>query len=107
MAWIGRTLWIVASQLDSRSAGKLSELIASVYEKAGQQPPLAPRDMAIVIEALGAGLAFQAALDPEHVRMSLQDEILASLLRLPTPDIPPAATEPAASLPAEAPDSNV
>ena len=101
-----RARLLMAEQYE-RARMASAELIVSVYEKAGQQPPLAPRDMAIVIEALGAGLAFQAALDPEHVRMSLQDEILARLLRLPTPDIPPAATEPTASLPAEAPDSNV
>ena len=57
----------IRARQDSLAAG----LIASIYEKAGQQPPLAPRDMAIVIEALGVGLAFQAALDPAHVRMSL------------------------------------
>jgi AcrR family transcriptional regulator len=60
-----------------------AELIATGYEQAGQKPPLSPRDMAIVFEALGAGVAFQAALDPEHVRLSLQDEVIAMLLRLP------------------------
>jgi hypothetical protein len=62
--------------------------------------------MAIIIEALGAGLAFQAGLDPAHVRMSLPAEVLARLLRLPTPDIP-AATAPAASQPPEAPGLSV
>ena len=70
-----------------------AELIASGYEKAGQQPPFAPRDMAIIIEAVGAGLAFQAALDPENVRMSLQAEVVARLLRLPAPNSPAAATD--------------
>lgn len=83
-------------------------LIASIYEKAGQQPPFGTRDLAIVIEALSVGLAFQAALDPEHVRMSLQAEVLARLLRLPTPDVTPAAaTGPTASRPSEAPGSIV
>jgi len=84
-----------------------ADLIASVYEKAGQQPTLAPRDMAIVIEALSVGLSIQAALDPEHVRMSLQGEVLAGLLRLPPADVAPVATAPTASQPAEAPGSNV
>ena len=67
------------------------DLIAAGYEKAGRTPPLAPRDLAIVIEALGAGLAFQAALDPTHVRMSLQGEVIARLLNLPVlPDAEPA-----------------
>ena len=50
---------------------------------------------------------FQAALDPEHVRMGLQAEVITRLLRLPTPDIAAAATAPSASQPAEAPGSNV
>jgi AcrR family transcriptional regulator len=70
-----------------------SELIASLYEKAGQAPPFAPRDMAIVIEALSVGLAFQSALDPAAVRTSLQAEVLATLIRLPTPDAEIAAAE--------------
>ena len=37
------------------------------------------------MEALGAGLAIQAALDPAHVRMSLQTEVVAKLLGLPLP----------------------
>jgi AcrR family transcriptional regulator len=84
-----------------------AELIASSYAKADQQPPLAPRDLAIVIEALGAGLAFQAALDPANVRMSLHGEVLARLLRLPKLDIPASATEPTASQASGAPGSNV
>ena len=70
-----------------------ADLIASGYEKAGQQPPFAPRDMAIIIEAVGAGLAFQAALDPDNVRMSLQAEVVARLLKLPAPDVAAAPTD--------------
>jgi len=83
-----------------------ADLIASVYEKAGQQPTLAPRDMAIVIEALSVGLSIQAALIPKHVRMSLQGEVLAGLLRLPPADVAPVATAPPRRS-AEAPGSNV
>ena len=73
-----------------------AEMIASIYGNAGRQPPFAPRDLAIIIESLSVGLSFQALLDPEHVRMSLQGEVLARLLGLPaSPD--PAATPQAAS----------
>ena len=73
-----------------------AEMIASIYGNAGRQPPFAPRDLAIIIESLSVGLSFQALLDPEHVRMSLQGELLARLLGLPaSPD--PAATPQAAS----------
>lgn len=70
-------------------------LIAAGYGTAGHAAPLSPRDMAIVIEALGAGLAFQAALDPGAVRMSLQGEVIARLLNLPAlPDPAPAPALP-------------
>jgi len=85
-----RARLLMADQYE-RARAASAALISSVYEKAGRQPPLPPRDMAIVIEALGAGLAFQAAIDPEHVRISLQDEILARLLQLPAPDATPPA----------------
>jgi AcrR family transcriptional regulator len=59
-----------------------AQLIESIYDKAGREPPFAPRDLAIVIESLSVGLAFQVAIDPEHVRMGLQGEVLARLLQL-------------------------
>jgi AcrR family transcriptional regulator len=76
---------LMAEQYE-RARTVTAELIASIYEKAGQQPPFAPRDLAIVIEALSVGLAFQAGLDPEHVRMSLQAEVLTRLLGFRAPD---------------------
>jgi hypothetical protein len=66
-------------------------LVDSGYEKLAEEPRLEPRDMAIVIEALGTGLAMQAALDPEHIRLGLEAEVMMKLLRLPVlPDAEPA-----------------
>jgi len=39
-----------------------------------------------VIEALGVGLALQAALDPKHVNLGLEAEVVAKLLGLPAPN---------------------
>jgi AcrR family transcriptional regulator len=88
-----RARLLMAEQYE-RARTVSAELIVSIYEKAGQTPPFEPRDLAIVIEALSVGLAFQVALDPEHVRMSLQAEVLAMLLGFPASDIPPASTAP-------------
>ncbi|MGZ6269713.1 MAG: TetR/AcrR family transcriptional regulator [Candidatus Limnocylindrales bacterium] len=55
-------------------------MIASKYAEAGEEPPMSARDLAIVIEALGVGLGFQAALDPTGVSMGLQGEVLLRLL---------------------------
>lgn len=76
-----------------------AELIAPLYQTMGQEPSMPPRDLAIVIESIGIGLAIQAALDPGAVRMSLQGEVVARLLDLqalpdPTPALPQAASDP-------------
>jgi AcrR family transcriptional regulator len=85
---------LLMSEQYERARTVSAELIVSIYEKTGQKPPFEPRDLAIVIEALSVGLAFQAALDPEHVRISLQAEVLAMVLGFPASDIPPASTAP-------------
>ena len=76
-----------------------AELIAPLYQTMGQEPSMPPRDLAVVIESIGIGLAIQAALDPGAVRMSLQGEVVARLLNLqalpdPTPALPQAASDP-------------
>ena len=76
-----------------------AELIAPLYQTMGQAPSMPPRDIAIVIESIGIGLAIQAALDPGSVRMSLQGEVIARLLNLPAlpdsaPALPQAASDP-------------
>lgn len=60
-----------------------ASLIAAAYDKVGEKPLLPPREMAIVVEALGIGLAFQALLDPKDVTTSLQGQVLTEILKLP------------------------
>jgi AcrR family transcriptional regulator len=66
-----------------------ANLVASFYESAGREPPLPPRDFAIVIESMAIGQAIQAALDPDAINMSLQGRVIAMLMGLP---ISPSAT---------------
>lgn len=94
-----RTRPLMAEQYE-RGRTFIGGLIASLYASAGQQPPMAPRDLAIVIEALGVGLAFQAALDPGAVRLSLESEVMARLLGLQL------AADPAPSLPSGEPTAS-
>lgn len=78
-----RTRLLIAEQYERARTVVSDFLVASGYGTAGHEAPLSPRDMAIVIEALGTGLALQAALDPEHIRMSLAAEVIVDLLHLP------------------------
>ncbi len=74
---------LVAEQYE-RARMIVSEfLIASGYLDKAPQPQIEPRDMAIVIEALGTGLALQAALDPGNVRMHLFGDVLVRLIGMP------------------------
>ena len=57
-----------------------SRMIAEKYEEAGRTPPMPVRDLAILVEAVGIGLAFQAALDPAAVPPGLQGEAARRLL---------------------------
>lgn len=76
---------LMAEQYERARSFVSAELIERVYRTIGQEPPMPPRDIAIVIESVGIGLAIQAALDPGAVRMSLQGEVIARLLNLPVP----------------------
>jgi AcrR family transcriptional regulator len=73
----------MAEQYEQARTAVADFLTASGYGKDGTEAPLEPREMAIVIEALGTGLSLQAALDPEHIRMGLAGEVLLKLLHLP------------------------
>lgn len=57
-----------------------ASLLAGKYQEAGEEPPLPPRELAIVIEALGLGVALQSLLDPETVSIGLQAKTLGLLL---------------------------
>ncbi|MFI5258338.1 MAG: TetR/AcrR family transcriptional regulator [Candidatus Limnocylindrales bacterium] len=76
---------LMAEQYERARTFVSGELIEPAFATAGREPPMAPRDLAIVIESLGIGLAFQAALDPGAVRLSLEPEVLVKLIGLPAP----------------------
>jgi AcrR family transcriptional regulator len=86
-------VWLQAMR-DKRIADALAEqyrkarsmsaaLLTDAYTRAGLEPPMPARQLAIVVEALGVGVAFQAILDPEDVPISLHDEAVGRLLGLP------------------------
>ena len=78
-----RTRLLMAEQYEHARTFVSGLLTATGYVGAGREGALEPRDMAIVIEALGTGLALQAAIDPEHVRLSLVADVLGELFGLP------------------------
>jgi AcrR family transcriptional regulator len=59
-------------------------LVDSGYDDRVEEPRLSPRDMAIVIEALGTGLAMQALLDPARVRLGIEADVMAKLVGMPS-----------------------
>lgn len=79
-----QTRLLMAEQYEQARGFVSGLLTATGYGKAGASQTLEPREMAIVIEALGTGLALQAAIDPEHVRLSIVADVLAELLGLPS-----------------------
>jgi AcrR family transcriptional regulator len=46
-------------------------MLAAKYAEAGVATPLSPRDLAIIIEAVGIGVTLQSLLDPESVPLEL------------------------------------
>lgn len=48
-----------------------AEMLASKYADAGAEIPLPPRDLAILVEAIGIGVTLQSLLDPSSVSMGL------------------------------------
>jgi AcrR family transcriptional regulator len=77
------TRLLMAEQYEHARTLVADFLVASGYKKAAGPEGLEARDVAIVIEAIGSGLAFQAALDPEHVSLGLMAKVLVKLLELP------------------------
>jgi hypothetical protein len=86
---------LIAEQYEHARAAVGAFLVDSGYAGLVAEPGLEPRDMAIGAEALGTGLAMQAALDPGRVSMRLEAEVMARLVRLPvTPEPEPAPRDP-------------
>jgi AcrR family transcriptional regulator len=78
-----RTRQLMAEQYEHARTFVAGMLTASGFGKPGHEQKLGARDMAIVIEALGTGIALQAAIDPDHVRLGLVADVLGELLGLP------------------------
>jgi len=66
-----RTRHVMADQYE-RFRELTADILGQAYQRAGVEPPMPPRDLAILVEAVGTGLGIQAALDPERVPLSVQ-----------------------------------
>jgi AcrR family transcriptional regulator len=86
-----RTRALMAEQYEVARTFVAGMLTASGYGKPGREQKLGARDMAIVIEALGTGIALQAAIDPDGVRLGLVADVLGELLGLPSETVPHSA----------------
>lgn len=54
-----------------RARSLTADMLAAKYAEAGVATPLPPRDLAIIIEAVGIGVTLQSLLDPESVPVEL------------------------------------
>jgi AcrR family transcriptional regulator len=50
-----------------RARTLMAGMLGAKYADAGLEPPLPPRDLAIILEAIGIGVTLQSLLDPEGV----------------------------------------
>jgi AcrR family transcriptional regulator len=83
---------LVAEQYENARQIVADFLVSWGYGTTLPDAGFSPREVAILIEALGTGLSLQAAIDPEHVRLGLWAEALAKLLALPLPPQVPEAS---------------
>lgn len=58
----------------------MAAILARKYSEAGEEPPMPPRELAIVFEALGIGVGVQSLLDPGGVSMGLHAKAIGLLL---------------------------
>jgi AcrR family transcriptional regulator len=75
----------LAGRFGSRSAAlreAVARYIASYQEEAGVELALPPDDLALVLRALGIGLAVEALIGPDTVRQSLYGDFVELLVRL-------------------------
>jgi AcrR family transcriptional regulator len=77
----------LAERFGSRSASlreTIATFIASYQEEEGAEAPLPPADLALILRALGIGLAIEALVSPDAVRDDLYGdfvELLVTMLR--------------------------
>jgi AcrR family transcriptional regulator len=75
----------LAGRFGARSAAlreAISRYISSFQEEAAGDLPLPPDDLALVLRALGIGLAVEALVSPDSVRKSLYGDFVALLVTL-------------------------
>jgi AcrR family transcriptional regulator len=77
-----RARGLVAEQYERAREVVTARLVASGYADAVEPGRLTARDVAIASEALGTGIALQAALDPERVPVDIMARVLSALLVL-------------------------
>lgn len=68
-----------------RARVMLAQAIEEKYADTGTSPPMPVRDLAILIEAIGIGLGFQAALDPGAISPELSWDAARRLLGAAAP----------------------
>jgi AcrR family transcriptional regulator len=57
-----------------------AEVVAAVYERAGEEPPFPPRQLAEIALAIGAGAQLEQAADPDALQGPLVAQLLYGLL---------------------------
>ena len=75
----------MAERFGSRSASlreTIAAFIAQVQAEEGVESPLSPADLAMVLRALGIGLAVEALVSPEAVRDGLYGDFVELLVRM-------------------------
>jgi AcrR family transcriptional regulator len=71
--------------LHARTRQALAEVIASVYQRAGQAPPCPSQEMAQMILAIEAGIRLEQAAEPEDAAPSAAFERLRDLIEPAAP----------------------
>ena len=66
--------------LHERTVEALADLFASLYERAGDEPPLPPRRMAEVMLAVGTGTELEMAANPEALGGDLAAAVLTDVV---------------------------
>ena len=64
----------------ARTIQAATDTLAGIYERAGEVPPFAPRQLAQLVMAMGAGVELEQAADPNALDGPLVAELLARLL---------------------------
>jgi AcrR family transcriptional regulator len=67
----------------ARTLDAFTEVVATVYDRAGEEPPFEPRRMAELIMAVGAGTELEQAANPDALEGPFVAEMLTRLFTRP------------------------